>query len=69
MSSGKYYIQYSPAHNSYSVFERNRLNEFGERFCVVPLVSYEEAVECQHNLDKYDEAYPSVETIRGYDGI
>ena len=62
MKVSKYYVQYAPAHNSYSVFERGKLNEFGEAFCIVPLVSYEEAVECKDNLDKYDEAYPSKET-------
>lgn len=66
MANSKYYIRYAPAHNSYSVFERGRLNEFGERFCIVPLVTYEEAVDCKDNLDKYSEAYPSKETIKNW---
>lgn len=29
----KYYYAYTGS-NSYGVFERNKLNEFGERFCI-----------------------------------
>lgn len=29
--------------NSWSVFEKGRLNSFGEPYCVLPSVTYEEA--------------------------
>lgn len=53
-----YYIEYSNYHNSWSVFERNRVNEFGERFCVVPHVSFEEAERILANLKQHGVAYP-----------
>lgn len=52
----KYYINYT-GDNSYSIFEKDRLNEYGERFCVVAQVSYEEAHNIYENLNKYGIPY------------
>ena len=38
-----FYIRYNPAANSYSVFQRGRTNESGEPYCVLPLVTFDEA--------------------------
>lgn len=44
MNTIKYFMKASKLwDNSYSVFQRDRLNEFGEPFCVDPALSYEEA--------------------------
>jgi hypothetical protein len=38
-----YYIRFNASANSYSVFQRGRTNEFGEPYCVLPLVTRDEA--------------------------
>lgn len=48
----KFYMKSSAYHdNSYSVFQRDRLNEFGEPFCVDPGLSYQEARETVEALN------------------
>lgn len=48
----RYYIKPSlPGTHSYSVFERGRKNEDGERFCVVPMVTLYEAKQCCRSLN------------------
>ena len=37
--------------NSYSVFDRSRKNQFGESFCVAPMVTYEQAKEIANKLN------------------
>lgn len=53
----KFYIRYSSFHNSYSVFERGRLNEFNEPYCVVALVSEYEAQQCCEALNSGRDAW------------
>ncbi len=53
----KFYTRYSQAHNSFSIFESDRKNEFGEPFCIVPLVSQYEAEQCLHALLAGREAW------------
>lgn len=35
----KFYVGYSQAADSYSVFESGRKNEFGERYCIEPMTT------------------------------
>lgn len=42
---------YNPGEELYHVFEYNRLNEFGEPYCVGPFLSYEEALKLRDKLN------------------
>ena len=53
----KFYIRYSSLHDSYSVFESGRKNEFNEPYCVVPLVSEYEAQKCTECLNAGKDAW------------
>ena len=57
MNTPKFYMKRSQVwENSYSVFERNRLNEFGEPYCVDPGLSYEEARRRVEELNSESQA-------------
>jgi len=46
MEIPKYYFKQSKfCPNSYSIFERDGINEFGEPYCVHPMLNYKQAKE------------------------
>lgn len=51
------YSTYRPTQNSYSVFDSMRFNEFGEPYCVLALVTSQEAQDCIKHPAKYDPSY------------
>jgi len=53
----KFYVGYNQLANSYSVFEAGRKNQFGEKYCVVPLVSKHEAERCAECLNNGRDAW------------
>lgn len=50
MKNAQYYTEYNSIENSYYVFERNRLNEFHERFCHAAAVTQDEAEQIIKDL-------------------
>lgn len=53
----KFYIRYNSFNQSWSVFQAGRKNEFGEPYCVVPLVSEFEAQKCCESLNAGQDAW------------
>lgn len=50
-AKNRFYMRFNREGNSYSVFERGRTNDFGEPYCVLPLVTKTEADHADHICD------------------
>ncbi len=47
----RFYVKASVHDNSYSVFDRGRLNEWGEPYCVHCALTYQQAVSAANKLN------------------
>jgi len=59
----RYYIRYSAPNRSYSVIDRNRRNDFGDPYVVIPLVT---EIEARRACTRLNDADTTAQSIRTY---